>query len=85
MDAPEHGRIELVSDYATEVVPVKGKHDLEVVLGRLKGGEAKCALHPLIHTLLKFNLAQDIEKEKTEPRTPHFLSLNQDIVARSQE
>jgi hypothetical protein len=31
------------------------------------------------------NLAQDIEKKKAEPRTPHFLSLNQDIVAWSQE
>ena len=26
----------------------------------------------------------DITKKKTEPRTPHLLSLNQDIVARSQ-
>jgi hypothetical protein len=41
--------------------------------------------HPLIHTLLDFNLAQDLEKKKAEPRTPHFLSLNQDIVARPQE
>jgi len=38
-------------------------------------------LHPLIHTLLDFNLAQDIEKKKAEPKTPHFFSLNQDIVA----
>ena len=44
-----------------------------------------CGLHPLIHTLLEFNLAQNIEKKKAEPRTPHFLSLNHDIVARSQE
>jgi hypothetical protein len=29
--------------------------------------------------------AQDVEKKKAEPRTPHFLSLNQDIVALSQE
>jgi hypothetical protein len=27
------------------------------------------------------NLAQDVEKKKTEQRTPHFLSLDQDIVA----
>jgi hypothetical protein len=41
------------------------------------------ALHPLIHSLLEFELAQDVEKKKAEPKTPHFLSLNQDIVARS--
>ena len=42
---------------------------------------ADCALHPLIHTLLEFNLAQDFEKRKAEPKTPHFLSSNQNIVA----
>ena len=47
--------------------------------------QQKFILHPLIHTLLKFNLAQDIEKKKAEPRTPHFLSLNQDAVAWPQE
>jgi hypothetical protein len=26
-------------------------------------------------------LAQDVEKKKAEPRTPHFFSLNQDIAA----
>jgi hypothetical protein len=31
------------------------------------------------------NLAQDVEKKKTEQRTPHFLSLDQDIVALPQE
>jgi hypothetical protein len=41
-------------------------------------------LHPLIHTFLEFNLARDIENKKAEPKTPHFLSLNQDIVVRSQ-
>jgi len=46
---------------------------------------ADCELHPLIHTLLDFNLAQDIEKKKAEVRTPHFLSLIQDIVAWSQK
>jgi len=29
--------------------------------------------------------AQDVEKKKAEPRTPHFLSLNQDSVAALQE
>jgi len=33
-------------------------------------------LHPLIHTLLKFNLAQDIESIKNGAETPHFLGLN---------
>ena len=41
---------------------------------------ANCGLHPLIHTLLEFNRAQDVEKKKAEPKTPHFLSLKQDIV-----
>jgi hypothetical protein len=36
-------------------------------------------------TLLGFYQAQDVEKKKAEPRTPHFLSLNQDIVTWSQE
>jgi hypothetical protein len=45
----------------------------------------KFRLHPLIHTLLKFNLAQNVEKKKAEPKTPHFPSSNQDIVAWSQE
>jgi hypothetical protein len=27
----------------------------------------------------------DAQKKKAEPKTPHFLSLNQDIVALSQE
>ena len=46
---------------------------------------SKFVLHPLIHTLLDFTVAQDLEKEKAEPKTPHFLSLNQDIVVRSKE
>jgi hypothetical protein len=29
--------------------------------------------------------AQDFEKKKAEPKTPHFISLNQDIVTRSQD
>ncbi len=46
---------------------------------------AEWRLHPLIHTFPFGNSAQDVEKKKAEPRTPHFLSLNQDIVAWSQE
>ena len=58
--------------------------------GRNSGGQpgevgANCGLHPLIHTLLKFDLAQDVEKKEAEPRTPHFLRSNQDIVVRSQK
>jgi hypothetical protein len=30
-------------------------------------------------------LAQDVEKKKAEPGTPHLFSLNQDIVAWSQK
>jgi len=37
--------------------------------------------HPLIHSSLRFAQAQDVEEKKAEPKTPHFLSLNQDIVA----
>ena len=36
-------------------------------------------------TLLKFNLVQDFEKKKAEPKTPHFLCLSQDMVAGSQK
>jgi len=45
----------------------------------------KFTLHPLIHTLLEFTPAQDVEKKKAEPKTPYFFTLNQDIVAWSQE
>jgi len=43
--------------------------------------QQECTLHPLIHTFPFGNSAQDVEKKKAEPKTPHFLSLNQDIVA----
>ena len=45
---------------------------------------ANCGLHPLIHTFLEFTLVQDAEERKAEPRTQHFLSLKQDIVAWAQ-
>jgi hypothetical protein len=38
-----------------------------------------------MHTSPGFVQAQDFEKKKAEPKTPHFLSLTQDIVARPQE
>jgi len=31
-----------------------------------------CELHPLIHTLLDFNVAQDVEKKKAEPKLRHW-------------
>jgi len=50
-----------------------------------KEKDANCGLHPLIHTPLGFAQAQDVGKKKVEPKTPHLLSLNQDIVALPQE
>jgi hypothetical protein len=46
---------------------------------------ANCGLHPLIHTFPSKSSTQNLEKRKAEPRTPHILSLNQDIVAWPQE
>jgi len=40
------------------------------------GETLKWRLHPLIYTFPTRNPAQDIEKKKAEPKTPHFLSLN---------
>jgi len=37
----------------------------------------KFVLHPLIHTLLEFTLAQDVEKKKAEPRTPQYSLKNE--------
>ena len=42
---------------------------------------ANFVLHPLIHTSAGFAHAQDVEKKKAKPGTPHFPSLKQDIVA----
>ena len=47
--------------------------------------EAECKLHPLIYTFPTRDLAQDVEKKKAEPMTPHFFSLDQDIVTWSQD
>ena len=38
-----------------------------------------------MHTNAPESSAQEIEKKKAEPVTPHFLNLNQDIIAGSQE
>jgi len=54
--------------------------------GGLPGGVgADFVLHPLIHNSSGFAQAQDVEKKNAEPKTPHFLSVNQDILARSQK
>ena len=45
----------------------------------------KFGLHPLIHTIVLKTSAQDVEKKKAELKTPHFLRLNQDIVASPQD
>ena len=37
--------------------------------------------HPLIHTFPPKSSTQNVEKRKAEPKTPHFLGINQDIVA----
>jgi hypothetical protein len=42
-------------------------------------------LYYILHASLGFDQAQDLDNKKAEPRTPHFLSLNQDIVTWSQE
>jgi hypothetical protein len=34
----------------------------------MEGLGADFVLHPLIHILLEFNLAQDVEKKKAEPK-----------------
>ena len=54
-------------------------------LYKLQLNEWESKLHPLIHTLPPRTSAPDVEKKKAEPKTPHFLSLNQDIVAWSQK
>jgi len=52
--------------------------------GQHGGVGAEFGLHPLIHALLEFAQAQDVEK-KNETKDSDFSSLNQDIVAWSQE
>ena len=48
-------------------------------MARLKNG----GLHPF--TFPPWKVQHKMLRKKAEPRTPHFLSLNQDIVAWSQE
>ena len=55
------------------------------MLFKIPGRLSKSTLHPLIYTPLKYGLAPDLEKKKAELKTPHFLRLNQDIVASPQE
>jgi hypothetical protein len=53
--------------------------------GTLTSMVKKWRLHPLIHTLPEFTQAQNIESIRSGAEAPHLLSLNQDIVAWSQE
>jgi hypothetical protein len=41
------------------------KPTIQGLIGWLKMEGAKCKLHPLIHTLLDFNLAQDVASIKS--------------------
>jgi hypothetical protein len=41
-----------------------------------------CRSHPLMHTPPIFAQVQNVEKKKAEPKTTHFLRLDQDIVPR---
>ena len=43
------------------------------------------ATRPLIHAFTIKSLALDVAKKKAEPKTLHFLSLDQDIIASPQE
>ena len=45
----------------------------------------KVCITSLNSHFMKSTLPQDLEKKKAEPKTPHFLSLNQDIVPWSQD
>ena len=49
---------------------VKKNRNTEKWYAQAKRGKVKCRLHPLIHTLLKFNLAQDIENIKSGAEAP---------------
>ena len=37
--------------------------------------EDKCFFSLIIHTIATGSLPQDVEKKKTEPRTPHFFEF----------
>ena len=52
-----------------EVVIVKQRHHLEAFWEGAKKEEANWRLHPLIHTFLKSNLAQDIESINKRSRS----------------
>jgi hypothetical protein len=48
-------------------------------VGRIWGVRADCRLHPLIHTGPEFNLAQDVEQKKAEPKL-RFFSVSTKIL-----
>jgi hypothetical protein len=64
---------------------VSRKSTISKWCAKAKSESGEYRLHPLIHTRPDFTAAQDVEKKKAELKTPHFLSLNQDIVAWSQK
>jgi len=49
----------------------KGNHG-ESEVGSMLEWVRNCGLHPLIHTFLKFNLAQDVEKKKSGAENSAF-------------
>ena len=61
------------------------KPPFAALIGLIKEVGSDWRLHPLIYTILFFVPTQDVEKKRAEPKTPRFISLNQDIVVWSQE
>ena len=73
----------LPSNYDNEVGFVKRGCEFVTRESHSPGSSSNCITS--LHTLLVFTLVQDFEKKEAEPRTRHFHSLSQDIVARSQK
>jgi hypothetical protein len=66
---------------------IRSDHSLKYTdkLSQEKGSLQYSRLHPLIHAFPRFAQAQDLVKKKAELKTPHFLYLDQDIVAWSRK
>jgi len=64
---------------------VSRKSTISKWCAKAKSESGEYRLHPLIHTRPDFTAAQDVEKKKAELKTPHFFSLNQNIVASPQD
>jgi len=78
-------KYKLLKLFQKKLLHVKQKYcfDVKEGSGEVSVCNEKFALHPSIHTSLGFSQAQDVETKKAEPKTPVFLSLNQDIVSSS--